>query len=397
MFQNTKQIILKVTRGCNISCTYCYVFHKDKYRGEVMTLSTYEKLCERYFSESMYGSINAPAESNESLPLEIVFHGGEPLSIGKQKMREFLIAGNRLASEHNKIVKYSLQTNGLLIDDEWIDLLSQYDCGIGLSFDGFGQSDEERKTGEELIEILLKLKVKTGNDGALIVLHKNNYKNIMHDIKVLMKLGINRFKINRAVDVTQPTFNSKFELTGKEVLEVSKQLCELMWQEEGFSESTLSNQMRDFLISDTKGLASSNERMSHCGTRYCGAGKTLIEIEPDGKVQFCGRNSKNNSITTPGVFTKPDVLELQNALDMWNFHSLKFDSIIDNGCNMCPAQSICDGDCIAFQYQKTGIPQINKTSTCAYTKGLYDFFVLNKDKIIKYVGEVNESNSNINM
>lgn len=398
MFQNTKQVILKVTRGCNISCAYCYVFNKDDFRGEVISEETYTDLLERFFSETLYGNPNIEGEFAQNC--EIVFHGGEPLTIGKKRFEKLLQIGYQIAKKYNKNLTLALQTNGLMIDDEWMAIFKRYQCNPGLSFDGFGTSDAERKTGEKLLNVMLDLKTKGLANGVLIVLHQNNIKNLIKDIKILLSIGIYSFKINRAVDVTTNKPDSDFELTGPQLLSISKEICYLLWNNPNFSESNMEMAMNNFLVGETQDI-NPDVRYAHCGARFCGAGKTLIEVEPDGTIQFCGRNSRTNDLTKTGHFKDNDVLELQGIVEMWKFHSCKIDSVISNECNLCPAQSICDGDCIAFQFQKTGYPSINQRITCPFYKGLYEFFLLHKKEIIEYLknkkGIKYESNPNINM
>ncbi|TNL02780.1 XyeB family radical SAM/SPASM peptide maturase [Kosakonia cowanii] len=124
------EIILKVSERCNINCTYCYVFNLGNELAinskPVISASTIGDL--RRFLE------NAAIEHGiETLVID--FHGGEPLMMGKKKFAaacEVFRSGNYGNGE----LHLACQTNGILIDDEWIDLFSKYGVGVGVSIDG---------------------------------------------------------------------------------------------------------------------------------------------------------------------------------------------------------------------------------------------------------------------
>jgi uncharacterized protein len=65
----------------------------------------------------------------------IVFHGGEPLMLKKWRFVEICEKLTQLLTPHAKI-RLSIQTNAMLIDDEWIDIFEKYQISIGVSLDG---------------------------------------------------------------------------------------------------------------------------------------------------------------------------------------------------------------------------------------------------------------------
>ncbi len=67
-------------------------------------------------------------------PLSIELHGGEPLLLGKEKIRAILVELRKYSGP----VKVSMQTNGILLDESWIDFFEQEwpDIEIGISLDG---------------------------------------------------------------------------------------------------------------------------------------------------------------------------------------------------------------------------------------------------------------------
>lgn len=57
MFENTSEIILKVTRDCNLRCAYCYIKNKDQYKNERMSLETFKNIIDRVASDKQKTSV----------------------------------------------------------------------------------------------------------------------------------------------------------------------------------------------------------------------------------------------------------------------------------------------------------------------------------------------------
>ena len=124
------EVILKVTERCNINCTYCYFFN--------MTNRDYESH-PPYLNPSTIEEIgrflaNAAKAANVQ-NLQIDFHGGEPLMMKKERF-DAMCVSLYLALADVPMVRLVMQTNAILIDDEWIDIFAKHRIGIGISVDG---------------------------------------------------------------------------------------------------------------------------------------------------------------------------------------------------------------------------------------------------------------------
>lgn len=113
------QIILKLSGStCNINCVYCYekrrVYEDDEYLSE----------------ESLKAFLNTLGERNISIQL----HGGEPLVIGMEKMKAIF----KVLKEYKGNVDVSIQSNAVLLTEEWLDFFESEwpNIEIGLSIDG---------------------------------------------------------------------------------------------------------------------------------------------------------------------------------------------------------------------------------------------------------------------
>jgi uncharacterized protein len=128
-FENI-HLVLKVAEVCNLDCKYCYFFFggDDSHVRDPHYLhhTTVERIG-AFLSEG----IDALGVSK----VDISLHGGEPLMIGKRRFEAMC----RILHEHispKAHLKLVMQTNATLLDDAWLEILSAYDVGIGVSLDG---------------------------------------------------------------------------------------------------------------------------------------------------------------------------------------------------------------------------------------------------------------------
>jgi len=376
MFQNTKQIIMKVTRGCNLSCKYCYLFDKEKYSDEEMSDEVFDFIIRRWFGETSCGNAIDTGSTSDKSGISLVLHGGEPLLIGKEKFTRFVKKAYQYAREYNKYLVISTQTNTTLIDDEWIQIFKIFGIQPGVSFDGIEKNIDYRSSSSNIVfQKILQMNAYGVCPGILMVLHKGNYMQIIDNFERLRAVGVSSVKVNRSVDVSK---DSDTELTSDELMIAAEKMCSYMFASKGkFLEETLVDRMRLFLQSiDDKYHQVKNTEFDHCYSRFCGGMKNLMEIEPDGSFHFCGRISKRNEITSGGTVFDKDICELQESRRQWKFLRNRLTTIQRNRCNECPSQHICDGGCISFSFQKYDEPTVDPT-TCAYFKKLHKYFIKN--------------------
>lgn len=126
----TLGIVLKTTERCNINCSYCYMFNMGdesyKNRPPIISLETINALSQFL------------KQGCEELGIEhliIGFHGGEPLL---QKKKNFEVMCEILTSTLSPIAKltFTMQTNAMLFDEEWINLVTKFKINVGISIDG---------------------------------------------------------------------------------------------------------------------------------------------------------------------------------------------------------------------------------------------------------------------
>ena len=122
--------VFKVTERCNLACPYCYFF----FAGD----ESYKEHPALVPPETVGGLIAFVTDAVESSGVSYVsigFHGGEPLLLKKSYFAE-ICQRLRAELEPSCKLRLSLQTNGVLLDEEWIALFQIYQVSIGVSFDG---------------------------------------------------------------------------------------------------------------------------------------------------------------------------------------------------------------------------------------------------------------------
>jgi uncharacterized protein len=125
----TLQIILKVTEVCNIACRYCYFF----FGGD----ETYKDNPAHISVETIDGLCRLLEEGTAKYRLKdilLIIHGGEPLMLKRERMA-YLFARARQATRGAQL-RISIQTNAMLIDDDWVDLIAEHQAYVGVSLDG---------------------------------------------------------------------------------------------------------------------------------------------------------------------------------------------------------------------------------------------------------------------
>ncbi|WP_268257075.1 FxsB family cyclophane-forming radical SAM/SPASM peptide maturase [Streptomyces capitiformicae] len=125
-----RQFLLKIHSLCNLSCDYCYVYFAAdqswRRRPGVMALDTVRQAVDR---------IAEHAREHRLPMVRIILHGGEPLLVGKAHLGELLtVLAERLAPEVE--VRCSLQSNGTLLDHDFLELLLRHRVGVAVSLDG---------------------------------------------------------------------------------------------------------------------------------------------------------------------------------------------------------------------------------------------------------------------
>lgn len=113
-------LVIQPTSLCNLNCAYCYL--PDRKHNRAMPATTASRLADQLTD------LELPT------PVRLIWHSGEPLSIGLQRFTELLKPFESLRREGK--VRHSIQTNAVLINENWCELFLNYRFTVGVSLDG---------------------------------------------------------------------------------------------------------------------------------------------------------------------------------------------------------------------------------------------------------------------
>jgi uncharacterized protein len=124
------QYVLKVHSRCDLACDHCYVYeHADQsWRSKPLTM--HQRTAARAALR-----IAEHAVTHRLPEVGIVLHGGEPLLLGRARMRALL---TELRSRIGAVTRIDLriQSNGVLLDDRWCAIFDEFAVKVGISLDG---------------------------------------------------------------------------------------------------------------------------------------------------------------------------------------------------------------------------------------------------------------------
>ena len=154
-------IMLKPASGiCNMRCKYCFYADETKKRAianyGLMSFDTLHSVLEKVLSEA-------------TRSCTIAFQGGEPTLAGLPFFRQAISICKGKNVNHCSI-SFAIQTNGLLIDDEWCEFFAENHFLVGISLDGPKELHDANRPD---------------------TVGKGTYSRVMHALQLLKSHGVN--------------------------------------------------------------------------------------------------------------------------------------------------------------------------------------------------------------
>lgn len=389
MFSEINTLIFKVTRDCNLRCKYCYVKNKDNFKGEIVSFETFKDIINRV--------INDRKDMPKKNELNFVFHGGEPLLLGADKLKLYLGYASRKFLDNNIPCRFAMQTNLTLLSEDILMVLHEYNVNLGVSFDGIKEANWARSAQstdyfEENFKLLKKYNI---SFGFLMVVHQLNYTKVKESVNYLInKYDIKSIKVNYAEDV--------LNLGGSEIsghtffINAWKPLLDAFIT--GEHAELIESNLQNILNMHFRNIFSSEGHMrvftGNCGQKICGGGKNIIEVGPDGKAHCCGRYSEDYEAAYIEHVNDKEFLNLRQLGKYFEMVTIKHKIINDLGCDLCIADGICDHGCMAFYYDKFGEFGIRQDLSCELFKDLINYFVLNEQKLLERLFDSKKNKDN---
>mgnify|MGYP003292390849 CR=1 FL=1 len=167
------EVILKVTEACNLRCKYCYN-GIDSYTKGVLSIERFEKLLK--VLSTGYDLIH------------IIWHGGEPLYAGIDYFREAMDVEKKVNFNQSVVIENSIQTNGTLITNEWINFFKEHNIRVGISFDGI-DNDKYRQHSKKVLKAMKMLETAGLRFACNAVVADDEY-NLIENYHYFKSLGV---------------------------------------------------------------------------------------------------------------------------------------------------------------------------------------------------------------
>ena len=329
-----KALCLHVAHTCNLNCEYCFA-SQGKYHGD-RALMSFEvgKRALDFLIE------NSGSRTN----LEVDFFGGEPL-MNWDVVKQLVAYGREQEKLHNKHFRFTLTTNGMLLDDEVIEFANKEMHNVVLSLDGRKDvHDRLRKTvnGKGSYDVIVPkfqdFVKKRGQNGYYVRgTFTHNNVDFTNDIFHMADLGFTELSMEPVVCAPNdpyaltkedlPKLFEQYEILAKEMIKREK-------EGRGFT-------FYHYMI-DLKGGPCIYKRISGCGS-----GTEYMAVTPWGELFPCHQFVGDPKYSLGNVFDGVTNTQVRDEFKLCNAYARE-------ECKDCWAKLFCSGGCAANAYHATG-------------------------------------------
>ncbi|MFA5230343.1 MAG: radical SAM protein [Candidatus Paceibacterota bacterium] len=310
---------------CNLKCSYCFYNPLDQQKKTIMSDDTLERLIQQYLS------INQGHFS-------FIWHGGEPLLLGIEYFDKIIYYQKKYRNPKQRI-KNSLQTNGTLINDDWIEFFQKYNFGVGISLDGNQECHDRQRfyrggkgSFNDVINAIHLMQAHNFKFGIIQVLTKENLPYCKEIFDFFTKeLDLKRWCINQMCYIENGQL-AKESVTNDEYYSYIKETIDL-WLE--CNNESLSVREIDNMMSGVYKV-----RPNNCN--YNGTCGNYICADYNGDVYPCDRFSSNHDLCF-GNINQMDLLDIVHSKTRKNFISAI--RKINDDCAECEYFMFCHNGC----------------------------------------------------
>ena len=315
-----KSLCLNVAHVCNLACPYCFA-SGGNYKGAeaIMTPEVGKRAIDRLL-----------ADSHGRKLVEVDFFGGEPL-LNLPLIQELIPYGEEKAWEAGKAIKWSMTTNGLLLDEETGRYLAEHQVGTVLSIDGRKEvhdANRYTKSGEGSYDRVVRNYISFKNiseDYVARGTYTGKNLDFFEDVDALRDLGFRHLSMEPVIggDITWedlPAIRAAYEELGRRYLE---------WYREG--------DPLDFFHFNIQlqGGPCIYKRITACG-----AGTEYLAITPSGDIYPCHQLIENPEYRLGNIMEEGIREDISRDFQEASIYS-------KDSCRSCWARFYCSGGCHA--------------------------------------------------
>ena len=337
-----KALCLHVAHTCNLNCAYCFA-SQGKYHGDraIMSLEVGKRALDFLIE-------NSPGRTN----LEVDFFGGEPL-MNFDMIKELVAYARVREKQCGKNFRFTLTTNGVLVDDDVIDFANREMSNVVLSLDGRKEIHDRYRVDyagngswDRIVPKFQRFVEKRGNKNYYMrgtFTHAN--PDFLKDIEEMLSLGFTELSMEPVVCAADDP-SALTEQDKPIVMEQYERLAELMLKKHREGKPFT---FYHYMI-DLKGGPCIYKRLSGCGS-----GTEYMAVTPWGDLYPCHQFVGEEQFKLGDIWTGVTNTAAQDEFAACNVYTRP-------ECNECWAKLYCSGGCAANAYHATGS-----------VKGIYEY------------------------
>ena len=329
-----KALCLHIAHTCNLNCSYCFA-SQGKYHGE-RALMSYEvgKRALDFLIENSGTRIN----------LEVDFFGGEPL-MNFDVVKQLVAYARSIEKEKNKNFRFTLTTNGVLVDDDVIEFSNREMSNVVLSLDGRKEVHDRYRVDyagngswEKIVPKFQKfVNARGGKNYYMRGTFTHANPDFLEDIKTMLDLGFSELSMEPVVAAS----DDPAALTEEDKPVVMKQyedLAKLMLERDKEGKPFT---FYHYMI-DLKGGPCIYKRISGCGS-----GTEYMAVTPWGDLYPCHQFVGDEKFKLGDIWSGVNNKKIQDEFASCNVYARE-------ECRDCWARLYCSGGCAANAYHATG-------------------------------------------
>ena len=329
-----KALCLHVAHTCNLNCSYCFA-SQGKYHGDRAVMSfEVGKRARDFLME------NSGSRRN----LEVDFFGGEPL-MNFQVVKDLVAYARSVEKERGKNFRFTLTTNGVLVDDDVIDFANKECSNVVLSLDGRKEIHDRFRVDyagngswDNIVPKFQKfVEARGGKEYYMRGTFTHANPDFLKDIQQMLDLGFNELSMEPVVCAEgDPAGLTQEDMAV--VMDQYEKLAELMLQRD--------REGRPFTfyhyMIDLSGGPCIYKRISGCGS-----GTEYMAVTPWGDLYPCHQFVGEERFKLGDIWKGVDNTDIQNEFASCNVYA-------HPECRDCWARLYCSGGCAANAYHATG-------------------------------------------
>ncbi len=330
-----KALCLHIAHDCNLSCRYCFA-EEGKYHGQKTELMPYE------VGKAALDFLVANSGTRRNL--EVDFFGGEPL-LNFEVVRKLVAYGRSLEEANGRHFRFTLTTNGVLLNDEVMEFCNREMDNVVLSIDGRKEVNDRmrpfQKGAGSYDVIVPKFKRFAESRGQQKYYVRGTYtkynKDFAADVLHLADLGFKQISVEPVVARPEDDYALSEEDLDELYAEYDKLAAEMVRRtgtEEEFN-------FFHFMI-DLEGGPCVYKRLSGCGS-----GTEYLAVTPRGDLFPCHQFVGNGDFYMGNVYDgvrRDDIVSEFKANNVYTKEK----------CRNCFARFYCSGGCAANSYNFNG-------------------------------------------